>query len=107
MSDANQNNEIVTYLCTHAFQTEALLKAQSVILNSLMKVICENSPELIEQIKETITSTSELALSMNEVPAGVGVTAFEHDINQTMLRFSLIADSAYYSPTFIEVKPKQ
>jgi hypothetical protein len=44
---------------------------------------------------------------MNEVPAGVGVTAFEHEINQTMLRFSLIADSANYSPTFIEVKPKQ
>ena len=72
-----------------------------------MKVICENSPELIEQIKETITSTSELTLSMNEVPAGVGVTAFEHEINQTMLRFSLIADSSNYSPTFIEVKPKQ
>ena len=54
MSDANQNNEIVTYLCTHAFQTEALLKAQSVILNSLMKVVCANSPELIEQIKETM-----------------------------------------------------
>ena len=45
MSDANQNNEIVTYLCTHAFQTEALLKAQSVILNSLMKVVCENLGE--------------------------------------------------------------
>ena len=107
MSDKNQNDDLVTYLCTHAFQTEALLKAQSVILNSLMKVVCENAPGLIEQIKETITSTSELTLSMNEVPAGVGVTAFEHEINQTMLRFSLIADSANYSPTFIEVKPKQ
>jgi hypothetical protein len=107
MSDANQNNELVTYLCTHAFQTEALLKAQGVILNSLIKVVCENSPELIEQIKEAITSTAELTLSMNEVPAGVGVSAFEHEINQTMLRFSLIKDSSKYASTFIEVKPKQ
>ena len=42
MSDENQNNELVTYLCTHAFQTEALLKAQNVILNSLIKVVLLN-----------------------------------------------------------------
>ena len=107
MSDSNQNDELVTYLCTHAFQTEALLKAQSVILNSLLKVVCENSPELIEQIKEKISDTSELAITLNEVPAGVGVAAFEHEIKQTLLRFSLIEESSKYSPTFIEVKPKQ
>jgi hypothetical protein len=107
MSIENKNDDLVNYLCTHAFQTEALLKAQGVILNSLLKVVCENAPELIEQIKETIASTSELTLSMNEVAAGVGVTAFEHEIKQTMLRFSLIKDSSNYSPTFIEVKPKQ
>jgi hypothetical protein len=107
MSDSNKNEEIITFLCTQAFQTEALLKAQSVVLNALLKVICENSPELIEQIKETIASTSELALSMKEVAAGVGVEAFEQEIQQTILRFSLIKESSNYSPTFIEVKPKQ
>jgi transcription termination factor NusB len=107
MNDANKNDEIITYLCTHAFETEALLKAQSVVLNSLLKVVCENSPELIEQIKETITSTSELAISMKEVPAGVGVDAFEQEIQQTILRLSLIKESSKYSHTFIEVKSKK
>ena len=107
MSDANKNDEIITYLCTHAFETEARLKAQSIVLNSLLTVVCENSPELIEQIKEKITSTSELAISMKEVPVGVGVDAFEQEIEQTILRFSLIKESSNYSPTFIEVKSKQ
>jgi hypothetical protein len=107
MIDANKNDEIITYLCTHAFETEALLKAQSVVLNSLLKVVCENSPELIEQIKETIESTSELAIRMKEVPAGVGVDAFEQEIQQTILRFSLIKESSKYTHTFIEVKSKK
>lgn len=107
MSNENKNDELITFLCTQAFQTEGLLKAQGVVLYSLMKVICENSPELIEQIKETITSTSELAISMNEVPAGVGVDAFEQEIQQTILRFSLIKESSNYSSTFIKVQPKQ
>lgn len=76
-------------------------------MDSLLKVVCENSPELIEQIKEKITSTSELAISMKEVPAGVGVDAFKQEIEQTILRFSLIKESSNYSPTFIEVKSKQ
>jgi hypothetical protein len=106
MSDSSNNDEIITFLCTQAFQTESILKAQSVILNSLMKVVCENSPELIEQIKEKITSTAELTLSLKEVASGVGVEAFEQEIQQTLLRFSLIEESAIYSPTFIEVKSK-
>jgi hypothetical protein len=44
---------------------------------------------------------------MKEVPAGVGVEAFEQEIQQTILRFSLLKESSNYSPTFIEVKPKQ
>ena len=107
MLDSNKSDEIITFLCTHAFQTEALLKAQGIVLNSLMKVICENSPELIEQITGTIASTSELAISLNEIPAGVGVEAFEKEINQTILRFSLIKESSNYASTFIEVKPKK
>lgn len=91
MSEENKNDELITFLCTQAFQTEGILKAQGIVLNSLMKVVCEHSPEFVEQIKEAITSTSELAISMNEVAAGVGVDAFEQEIQQTILRFSLMA----------------
>lgn len=107
MSVENKNDELITFLCTQAFQTEGLLKAQGIVLYSLLKVICENSPELIEQIKETITSTSELAISMNEVPAGVGVDTFEHEIKQIIIRFNLIKESSNYSSTFIKVQSKQ
>lgn len=108
MSESNKkNDEMITFLCTQAFQTEAMLKAQSVVLNSLLKVVCENSPELIEQMKETIDSTCELTLAMNEVASGVGVEAFKQEIHQTILRFTLISESAKSSPTFIEVKTKQ
>jgi hypothetical protein len=107
MSDSNKNEELITFLCTQAFQNEGLLKAQSIVLNSLLKVVCENSPELIDQIKESIISTSELEMRMSERTSGVEVEAFEQEIQQTILRFSLIRDSSNYSPTFIEVKSKQ
>ena len=107
MSETNKNEEIITFLCTHAFQMEGLLKAQSVVLNSLIAIVCENSPDLIEQIKDKIISISDLAITMKEVPHGVGVEAFEQEIKQTILRFNLIKESSNYSSTFIQVQPKQ
>ena len=106
MNNSNQNDDLVNYLCASIFEMQGRLKANEVISNSLLKVVCENAPQLIEQIKETITGLSELSLTMNELSEGIASNTFQNEIQQSILRFSLIRESANYSPTHLEVKVK-
>lgn len=106
MNESTNEDSIVKQLLIAVLEMQGMLKANDVIQNSLLSVICQNSPKLIEQIKEKISSVSDLSLSLNESSSEIAATAFSNEIKQSLLRFSLIEEASNYSPTFIEVKDK-
>ena len=55
---------------------------------------------------QKIIDVSELALNLNDFSSEISSTAFSNEIQQSVLRFSLIEDASKYSATFIEVKDK-
>ena len=99
-------NTLITQLFVAVMELQGMLKASNIVQHSLLSVVCENSPQLIEQIRQKITDVSELSLTLNEFSSEIASTAFSNEIHQSILRFSLIEDASTYSPTFIEVKEK-
>jgi hypothetical protein len=106
MSDTNEHEQIINFLCTSIFDVQGRLRANEVITNAIVKVICSNAPQLIEQLKETISDTAELGVNMGELPTQMEAEIFQREIEQCILRFSLYEDSAKYNQTAIEVKSK-
>jgi len=106
MNDENNDNTLVTQLFVAVMELQGMLKASNVVQYSLLSVVCENSPQLIEQLKQKITDVSELSLKLNEFSSEIASIAFSNEIQQSILRFSLIEDASKYSQTFIEVKDK-
>lgn len=106
MSDANEHEEIINFLCTSIFDVQGRLRANEVITNAILKVVCSNAPQLIEQLKETISDTAELAVKMGELPTELEANIFQREIEQCILRFSLYEDSAKYNNTILEVKER-
>ena len=106
MSD--ENNEVLLQQLVHSvLELQGLLSANATILHSLLSIVCENAPALIEPIKEKITDVADLKLKMNEVTSNISVTAFENEIKRCLLQFDLIKESSQYSYTLIEVKDKK
>jgi hypothetical protein len=106
MSD--ENNEVLLQQLVHSvLELQGLLSANATILHSLLSIVCENAPALIEPIKEKITDVADLKLKMNEVTSNISVAAFESEIKRCLLQFDLIKESSQYSYTFIEVKDKK
>lgn len=99
MSD--NNSDLIEYLCGNMFDIQGRLRANEIILNSLMSVICENAPELIEKLKEKINDTSQLSVQMKELSTDFAADAFQREIHQAILKFSLIEEASKYSPTRI------
>jgi hypothetical protein len=100
------NDAIVKELCIYAVEMQGHMKANSIVLNSLVRTVFENAPELIEQIKEKIIGTTELSVSLRELSSSVAIETLQKEIDQYILRFSLITDAAKHLETYIEVKSK-
>jgi hypothetical protein len=104
MNDSTNEDTLVKQIFFAVLELQGKLKANEVIQNSLLSIICQNSPRLIDQIKDKITDVSELSLSLNEFSSEISATAFSDEIKQSILRFSLMVEASKYSPTIIEVK---
>lgn len=106
MNDTDQNNELIEYFCRSLFNVQGRLRANEITLNSLMSVVCENAPELIEQIKFKINDVADLSLKMGELSTDFSIDDFNKEIDRSIRQFSLIEESAKYCPTQLEVKKK-
>jgi hypothetical protein len=107
MTDQLQSDDLLNKLIFSILELQGIQNANNAILHSLLSVICENAPELIDAIKEKVADVADLKISMNELTSEISKSAFETEIKQALLQFNLIKDSSLYSPTFIEVKPKK
>ena len=104
MNDSTNEDTLVKQIFFAVLELQGKLKANEVIQNSLLSIICQNSPRLIDQIKDKITDVSELSLSLNEFSSEISAAAFSDEIKQSILRFSLMVEASRYSSTIIEVK---
>ncbi len=107
MSEILKNEELIQQLVYGVLELQGLQSANETILHSLLSIVCENAPALIEPLKEKISDVSDLKLKMNEVTSNISITAFENEIKRTLHQFDLIKESSQYSHTFIEVKDKK
>ena len=106
MSD-NQNNEVLTQQLVHSvLELQGLLSANNSILHSLLSIICEKSPELIDEIKLKITDVAELKVK-HELASNISITSFQNEVAQTLRYFDLYKQASTYSHTYIEVKDKK
>ena len=64
MNDSTNEDTLVKQIFFAVLELQGKLKANEVIQNSLLSIICQNSPRLIDQIKDKITDVSELSLSL-------------------------------------------
>ena len=107
MTENQKNDELMQQLVYSVLELQGLLSANNTILHSLLSLVCENAPALIDPIKQKITDVSELKLSMNELTSEISKVAFENEIKRSIHQFDLISESAKYSYTFIEVKDRK
>jgi hypothetical protein len=107
MSDNQNNEELIQRLIYGVLELQGLQSANTTILRSLLGIVCENAPALIDPIKEQIKDVADLKLKMNEVTSDVAIAAFEREIKKAIHQFDLIRESSQYSYTFIEVKDKK
>lgn len=107
MSNSQSNDELMQQLVFSILEMQGLLSANNTILHSLLTIVCENAPELIESVKSKIDDVSELKLSMNEITSDIYKNSFEREIQQALLQFDLMKESSKYSHTFIAVNNKQ
>jgi hypothetical protein len=75
-------------------------------LDSLMSIVLENTPQLIDKVKNKIRDVAELSNTMGELSTEFATEAFSNEITQSIKRFDLIEDASKFSDTHIEVKPK-
>lgn len=107
MSDNQRNEELIQQLVYSVLELQGLLSANNTILHSLLSIVCENAPALIDPISEKITDVSDLKIRMNEISSDISKNAFENEIRRSIQQFDLIRESAKYSYTFIEVAEKK
>ena len=106
MANANENDRLIEYLCGSLFNIQGRLRANEIALGSLLSVVCENAPELIEQIKSKITDIAELSIKMGELSTNPEIDAFNSAIKQSLQQFALIEEASKYCASRIEVKHK-
>lgn len=106
MTEKNQNDELIEYLCGSLFDLQGKQHANSILLNSLISVICENAPELIDKIKDKTSDVSELSIKLGELSTDYALESFRTHISQTLKQFELIRESSKFSDTLIEVRKK-
>ena len=107
MSENQKIEELFKQLVCEVLELRGLQSANATILHSLLSIVCENAPALIEPIKEKITDVADLQLKMNEVTSTISIAAFEKEIKRALVQFDLMKESSQYSYTFIDVKDKK
>jgi len=106
MSEIDDNEVLIRQLVHSVLELQGLSSAHNTILNSLLSVVCEKAPTLIDEIKENIKNVAELKIRF-EISSGISTTSFQNEIDQTLKRFDLITQAATLSHTYIEVKDKK
>ena len=106
MTEKNQNDELIEYLCGSLFNLQGRLRANEIVLNSLMSIILENTPQLIDKVKIKIQDVAELSNTMGELSTDFATEAFNNEITQSIKKLDLIEDATKFSDTYIEVKVK-
>lgn len=106
MSSNHSNEEFIQKMSYSILELQGLLSANNVILHSLLSIVCENAPTLIDSIKNKIEDLADLKLVMNELGSDISKNAFEREIKESLLQFDLIKESSQYSSTFISVDDK-
>ena len=107
MSNNQSNEEFIQKMSYSILELQGLLSANNVILHSLLSIVCENAPILIDSIKNKIEDVADLKLVMNELGSDISKNAFEREIKESLLQFDLIRESSKYSATFINVEDKK
>lgn len=93
MTGVSNNDSLIDYLCGSLMDVRARLKVNEIVTSSLLNAVCEHSPQLIECIKQKISDVAELAVSMGELDTEHEAKIFQKEIQQCILRFSLIEES--------------
>ena len=107
MSSNRSNEEFMQKMSYSILELQGLLSANNVILHSLLSIVCENAPILIDSIKNKIEDIADLKLVMNELGSDISKNAFEREIQESLLQFDLIRESSKYSATFINIGDKK
>lgn len=107
MSSNQSNEEFIQKMSYSILELQGLLSANNVILHSLLSIVCENAPILIDSIKNKIEDVADLKLVMNELGSDISKNAFEREIKESLLQFDLIRESSKYSATFINIRDKK
>ena len=107
MSGNQSNEEFIQKMSYSILELQGLLSANNVILHSLLSIVCENAPILIDSIKNKIEDVADLKLVMNELGSDISKNAFEREIKESLLQFDLIRESSKYSATFINIRDKK
>lgn len=92
MTDAERDN-LIDYLCGQVFDLQGRLRANEIVLQTLLAEVCENNPVLIESLPKRISDICELSREMNDLDVDIAVQSFEKEIKQTILRFDLIRNA--------------
>lgn len=93
MTDDNSNEALIDYLCKSLMDVRARLKVNEIVTNSVLNAVCEESPQLIVQIREKIEDVAELAVAMGELETEHESKIFQAEVRQCILRFALIEES--------------
>jgi hypothetical protein len=94
---------IYSQLITLKMKVEAL----GVLTSASLSVIFEQSPALINKVRQSITDISDLTETMHQNewdPGELGL--FRDEIKKALGHLELVEKGAIYSDTFIEVKQK-
>ncbi len=106
MNHTDQTDNLLNYLCASLFDLQGRLRASEVVLSSMVSVVCENAPELIDQLKLKISDTADLSTSMGELSTEPALEAFKREIRQSMAHFSLFEEASKHCSTTLGVKSK-
>jgi hypothetical protein len=106
MSEVDGNEVLIRQLVHSVLELQGLSSAHNTILHSLMSIICEKAPTLIDEIKEKINDVADLKIQF-EIESSISKVSFQNEITQTLKHFELITQAASLSHTYIEVKDKK
>ena len=100
-------NEILMRQLVHSvLELQGLSSAHNTILHSLLSIVCEKSPSLIDEIKDKIKDVADLKIQF-EIASDISKSSFKNEIDQCLKHFELIIQAASLSHTYIEVKDKK
>ena len=106
MTDEKDNEVVLQQLVHSVLELQGLSNVNNSILHSLLSIICEKSPELIDEIKLKITDVAELKVE-HELASNISITSFQNEVAQSLRYFDLYKQASTYSHTYIEVKDKK